>query len=172
MKKNILLIALVILPFVHFAQGNLPVGEKRINAGTGFSNFGFPVYVGLDVAIHPDITVGPQISFRRYSTRDFGVRYNQSLILLALNGDYHFNTLLELPREFDVYAGVALGYYIWTDPDFDDNPFFNDLRGEVSGIGLALHIGGRYFFSDDLALNVEIGGGTTSDGKIGITYQF
>ncbi len=167
MKKIVFVCLLAFISSYTMAQGTLPEGGKRINAGFGFSSFGTPVYAGLDFGLTDEITLGPQISYRNYSQRFLGVRFEQDLILIGVNLDYHFNTLLELPREFDLYAGVHLGYFIWSDTD--DNGFA-DL--ESSGFGASLQVGGRYFFSDEWALNLELGGGTVSGGKIGITYQF
>lgn len=167
MKKYLLICFLLIMTLPSFSQGNLPEGGKRVNAGFGFSNFGTPVYVGVDFGITEDITIGPQISYRNYSQRFLGVRFRQDLILIGVNGDYHFNTLLDLPSEFDVYAGLHLGYFIWSD---DDDTPGNDF--ENSGFGASIHVGGRYFFTNEWALNVELGGGTASGGKIGVSFQF
>jgi hypothetical protein len=83
---------------------------------------------------------------------------------LAFNGNYHFNTLFNMPSEWNFYAGLTLGYYIWS--DLDDYP---DARG--SGIGLDAQIGGRYFFSDKFGVNLEFGGGTGAGGSFGITVK-
>jgi outer membrane immunogenic protein len=167
MKKTALIIFLLVGSLSSYAQGSLAEGGKRLNAGFGFSNYGTPVYVGLDLGITDAITLGPQISYRRYGQKFLGTNYNQNLIVISLNGDYHFNSLLELPSEFDVYAGLNIGYYIWS-----DNNNLNGATFQSSGIGLAAQIGGRYFFSENLAVNLEFGGGTASGGKVGITYQF
>ena len=62
------------------AQAPLGKGNKQLNAGFGFSSWGVPVYVGMDFGVHPDVTIGPQVSFRSYSERyNFnGTRYNYS----------------------------------------------------------------------------------------------
>lgn len=152
------------------AQAPLGKGNKQLNAGFGFSNWGVPIYAGLDFGVHPDITIGPQVSFRSYSERyndGLGNRisYSHSIFVLAFNGNYHFNSLLNISSEFDFYAGLTLGYYIWSSP--------NDYLGNrASGVGLDAQVGGRYFFSDEWAVNLEFGGGTASGGKIGITYKF
>ncbi|REK07026.1 MAG: hypothetical protein DWQ44_08250 [Bacteroidetes bacterium] len=148
-----------------FAQAPLQKGEKQLNAGFGFSNWGLPIYAGVDFGVHQDITVGPQISFRSYREKFRDIRYGHTIIVLGATGNYHFNTLLNIPSEWNVYAGLSLGYFIWSSPSA-----YIGSRG--SGIGLDAQIGGRYFFSDQFGLNLEFGGGTTAGGKIGITYKF
>lgn len=151
------------------AQAPLGKGNKQLNAGFGFSSWGVPVYVGMDFGVHPDVTIGPQVSFRSYSEkyRDINgnrIGYSHSIFVLGFNGNYHFNSLLNISKEFDFYAGLTLGYYIWSSPS-------EYLGNRSSGLGLDAQIGGRYFFSDQWAINVEFGGGTASGGKIGITYK-
>jgi len=151
-----------------FAQAPLGEGNKQLNAGFGFSSWGVPIYAGLDFGIHPDVTIGPQVSFRSYSENyNFnGSRFNysHSIFVFGFNGNYHFNSLLNISSQFDFYAGATVGYYIWSSPS-------DYIGNRSSGIGLDAQVGGRYFFSDQWALNIEFGGGTASGGKIGITYE-
>lgn len=170
MKKAILICLTILCGLTYtFAQGSLEQEGKQLNAGFGFSNFGTPVYVGLDYGIHPDITIGPQISYRKYSEKwNFSgstFKYSHTIFVLGFNGNYHFNTLLDIASQWDVYAGLTLGYYVWSSP--------NDYLGnKSSGIGLDVQIGARYFFADNFGINLELGGGTGSGGKFGITYKF
>jgi outer membrane immunogenic protein len=164
MKKIKLLLVFSILgATVAFAQAPPGKGGKQLNAGLGLSSWGVPVYVGLDFGVHPDITIGPEISFRSYRPRYFGDRYNRNVTKIGFNGNYHFNTLLNIPSEWNFYAGLTLGYYIWSG---DDYPGAN-----TSVMRLSAQIGGRYFFSDKFGLNLEFGGGYVTDGKFGITLK-
>ena len=148
-----------------FAQGTLGKGGKQLNAGFGFSNWGVPIYAGVDFGVHESITIGPKVSFRTYNQTILSNRYSQTLIVISFNGNYHFNQLLELPDPLDLYAGLSLGYYIWaSDQDFSG--------AQASGIGLEGQIGVRYFFSDKFGLNLEFGGGVGTGGGFGITYKF
>jgi hypothetical protein len=163
MKKiNSLFILLSLLAIAEsYAQSALPKGEKQLNAGLGFSNFGTPVYIGVDFAVHDDLTVGPQVSYR--SHKNLG--YNFNILVISGNANYHFNTLLDIPSEFDLYAGLTLAYYSWSKP--------NSFPGRSnSGIQLEAQIGGRYYFDSQWAANLEFGGGNASGGKIGISYKF
>jgi hypothetical protein len=152
------------------AQGNLGKGGKQLNAGVGFSSFGVPVYIGADFGVHESISVGPRISYRNNSERFGGFKYSQSLTVIAFNGNYHFNKLLSLPDEWNIYAGLTLGYYIWSDVKWDGTTI-DTFGGEGSGIGLDAQLGARYFFNEKWGLNLELGGGTASGGNFGVTYK-
>ncbi len=167
MKKLFVISFLIIGSLSAFAQGSLDKGGKQLNAGVGFSNFGVPIYVGMDFGVHESITVGPRLSYRNYNQTINGFAFNQNLIVLSFNGNYHFNKLIELPSEWDLYAGLTLGYYIWSVKDNNNN--FN--TNQSSGIGLDAQLGARYFFNDKVGLNLEFGGGTGNGGLFGVTIK-
>lgn len=170
MKRLLLLtIALVGFTFYSHAQSPIGVGAKQLNAGFGFSNWGVPVYAGLDFGVHPDITIGPQVSFRSHSETYYdGTRnrkWNHNLFTIGFNGNYHFDRLLELPSEWNVYAGLTLGYFIWSSP--------SEYTGTRSStLNLYAQVGGRYYFSDRFGVCLEFGGGYVSGGRFGISYKF
>lgn len=153
-----------------YAQAPLEKGGAQLNAGLGFSTWGVPVYVGADFGIHPAITIGPKLSYRKYNDKFLGGEYSQSLTVISFNGNYHFNELLNLTSQWNVYAGLSLGYYIWSDVKWNNNSNAA-FGGEATGLGLDLQVGGRYFFNDKWALNLELGGGTGSGGSFGVTYK-
>lgn len=137
----------------------------QINAGIGLGDWGIPVYAGLDQYVHPDITVGGVFSFRSYDEKWGDDYYDHSIIGLAANGNYHFNRLLGISNQWDLYAGLSLGFYIWSSPS-------NYPGNHASGLGLGAQLGGRYFFSDKFGINLELGGGdVVSGGKFGITIR-
>jgi outer membrane immunogenic protein len=165
MKKLLLLTILSGISLTTlFAQAPPGKGGAQLNAGVGFSSWGTPVYIGADFGVHPDITIGPKFSYRNYNYNASGVNWDQSLTVLAFNGNYHFNTLLKMSSKWNFYAGVTLGYYVWSSNDF--------TGAQASGIGFDGQIGGRYFFSNNFGINLEFGGGTATGGNLGITYKF
>jgi len=167
MKKISILFALVILTFsVVNAQAPIAKGGKQLNAGVGFSGWGIPLYVGMDFGIHPDISIGFEGSFRSYNQSIAGTKYGSTIIGFSGNGNYHFNRILEIPSNFDFYAGLNIGFYFWSSPS-------NYPGTGGSGLGLGGQVGGRYFFKNNFGLNLEFGGGNAfSGGKFGITYIF
>lgn len=148
------------------AQAPIGIGQAQINAGLGFSSSGVPVYAGFDIGVHEDITVGGELSFRSYDDSWDGNSYNHTMIGIAGNANYHLNTLLELPSEWDVYGGLNLGFYIVNTSD-------SGYDGTAdSGFGLGAQVGGRYYFNEKYGINLEFGGGSTfSGGKVGISIK-
>jgi hypothetical protein len=165
MKKQILTIALLITASMIFAQGPISKGQSQINVGVGLSSWGVPVYLGLDYAVHPDITLGGELSFRSYNNNWRNDKYHHSIIGILGNANYHFNTVLDIPSPWDFYAGLNLGFYSWSSP--------NNYEGsQTSGLGLGAQIGGRYYFSNKVGINLEFGGGNAfSGGKFGLTIK-
>ncbi|KXH79127.1 outer membrane protein [Chryseobacterium kwangjuense] len=169
MKKKIFLLGLMSFFGIVNAQ-RIQKNEAQMNVAIGVANgWGIPVSVGVDYGIHNDITVGIEGSFasEKFAGDDIKGRW----IGVGANGNYHFNSLLKIPNKWDFYAGATLAYnsfsYKFRGSEYDY------LAGESSGVGFAGQVGGRYFFTDHLAFNVELGGGTiASGGKAGLTYKF
>jgi outer membrane immunogenic protein len=165
MKKLLLLSTLMLICITaSLAQAPLGKGGAQLNAGLGFSSWGTPIYVGADFGVHPDITIGPTISFRDHNYNYLGTRYSQNLTVIGFNGNYHFNKLLNMPSKWNVYAGLTLGYFIWSNGDY--------AGAKDSDIGWAGQLGARYFFTKNFGVNLEFGGGTATGGGLGITYKF
>jgi hypothetical protein len=168
MKIKVSLIIVLFALGVLSVKGQAPIGigETQINAGLGFSSNGVPVYAGFDIGVHEDITVGGELSFRSYHDSWDGNSYSHSMIGIAGNANYHLNTVLEIPKEWDVYGGLNLGFYFVNTSD-------SDYGGDAnSGFGLGAQIGGRYYFNDKYGINLEFGGGSTfSGGKVGISIR-
>ena len=163
MKKFALLICIVFLiSYVSNAQAPIEPGEKQINAGIGLSTFGLPLYAGLEIGLDNNISVGGELSYRKYTRLS---SWSPSIITVAGLANYHFHELLDIPSEWDLYAGLTAGYSIWSYSGTS-----SALRAGRSRIFLAGQVGGRYYLSDNFAINVELGGGTYSGGKIGVTF--
>lgn len=166
--KKLSIIVLVSVLSVLTVNGQSPTikGNKQLNAGVGFSGWGVPLYVGMDFGVNKDITLGFEFSFRSLNENYSNTRYNSSIIGISGNGNYHFNRILEIPSDWDFYAGLNLGYYFWQTPS-------NYIGNGSSELGLGAQIGGRYYFSNNFGINLEFGGGNAfNGGKFGITYIF
>lgn len=112
------------------------------------------------------MTIGGQAEFRSYNDRFGGNRYSHQILGLSGNVNFHFNHLLELPEEWNVYGGANLGFYLWNSP--------RGYGGSGSGgLAVGLQVGGRYFFNESWGVNLELGGTQLfGGGKIGATYRF
>lgn len=167
MKKplTILLLCFVTVAAA-YSQRPMHKGTEQLNAGIGLSGWGVPVYVGLDFGHSKDVSFGIEASFRSYGQDYTGSRYNSTIFGFSGNFNYHFNRILEIPKTWDFYAGLNLGYYVWSSPS-------NYPGSGTSGLGLGAQIGGRYFIKNNFGLNLEFGGGNAfSEGKFGITCIF
>lgn len=165
MSKITLLLGFLCLHGFLFAQNPLPQGRSQFNAGLGFSDHGAPIYLGLDFGVERDISLGVELSVRAYRENWKNNRYNRSVIGIAGNGNYHFNRIMNIPRKWDFYAGLNIGFFIYNKPE--------DYDGDnTSGLGLGAQLGGRYYFSEKWGINLEFGGGNAfSNGKFGVSIK-
>ena len=153
-----------VLGLAVMAQNPLKKGTAQLNFGFGFSNYGLPVYLGFDYGVHPDVSLGAELSYRHFDESWNKGNYNRTVLGIAGNVNYHFNRIMHIPSNWDLYAGLNVGFYSW-----------NKLDGyggsHTSGLGLGAQLGGRYFFSR-WGINLEVGGSNAfSGGKIGLTYK-
>ena len=151
MKKIALLVGLVFIAATMFAQyGAAPLtkGQKQLNFGLGSSNHGIPAYIGMDFAVHNDITVGPVVKVRIDDDISFG---------LLGRGDYHFNRIIGIPSNFDFYAGASVGFFSGNE--------------DAGGIDIGIQVGGRWYWSEKWGLNLEFGGGTGYGTSIGLSMK-
>jgi hypothetical protein len=165
MKKALSTFIFTSIIIIANAQSPLPVGKNQLNIGLGLSGWGIPVYIGIDHSVSRDITLGGELSFRSYKENYRNYDYNHHITGISVNGNYHFNRLLTIPQNFDFYAGLNLGFYIWSSP--------SDYNGShTSGLDLNAQIGGRYYFSKNAGINLEFGGGNAfSGGKFGLSFK-
>ncbi len=165
MKKHLLLL-LIVFTYSLSAQYALKESTWQLNAGFGFSSWGLPIYVGVDYGVAKDISVGGEFSYRSYGEDFGGSKFDHTIIGISANGNYHFNSVLNIPTKWDVYAGLNLGFYTWSSP----SGYGGSGNG---GLGLGLQLGARYYFNPAWAVNLEFGGGNAfSGGKIGVSHIF
>ncbi len=165
MKKIFLTIALLLTFGISYSQYALPKNKLQLNAGFGFSGWGIPIYASIDYGIHKDISIGGEISFRSYNEYWYSDYYNRTIIGLLSNCNYHFNSILNAPNEIDLYAGLNIGFYVWSSAH-------NYHGNSNSGLGIGAQMGGRYYFSSKFAGNLELClGNSVSGAKIGLTIK-
>lgn len=153
-KKISLVFAVFLVSSMAFSQGKAPigVGGKQLNFGIGLNNAGFPVYIGLDFGVHPDITIGGAITTNLNNFNYMG---------FFGKGDYHWNRLLGIPSNWDFYAGVQVGA----------RAYFNNHNNDFKGFSFNVHVGGRWYWSN-WGLNLEFGGGSGYGAQFGVSKKF
>ncbi len=166
MKRTVItLVSVFVIMATSYGQNPLPVGKAQLNFGVGFSNNGIPIYGGFDFGVAKNITLGGELSYRSYNENWNSNKYKHNVFGISANGNYHFNTLLNIQEKWDVYAGLNLGFYSWSSPDGYDGD-------NTSGLGLGAQVGARYYFSKKVGVNLEFGGGNAfSGGKFGLTVR-
>lgn len=164
--NKILLAVTVLCAFgTIYGTNALAKGQTQLNAGVGLSSWGVPVYIGLDYGVHQDVTLGGELSFQSYKEGYHDTDYDHTIMGVSGNANYHFNNILEIPSNWDLYAGLSLGFYVWNSP--------NGYHGShSSGLGVSGQIGGRYYFTNKFGVNLEFGGGNEfSGGKFGVSIR-
>ncbi|HEY3371220.1 MAG TPA: hypothetical protein VGK10_10250 [Prolixibacteraceae bacterium] len=168
MKKLLLIVALALISGFSFSQkshNEYSHGANQLNLGVGLSQWGVPVYIGFDHYINNDVTLGGEFSYRNYRENWDHNYYDRNIMGFSGNANYHFNRILEIPSNWDFYAGLNVGFYVWNSLD-------NYHGNNNSGVGLGGQIGGRYYISNKVALNLEFGGGNAfNGGKFGVTIK-
>ncbi len=166
--KKLLLCAVVAFSASAFGQ-RAQKGDLQLNAGIAFphryaDNVG--LYAGLDYGIHNDITLGVEARFGSKNHHNHG---DERWFGLGFNGNYHFNRIMQIPNNWDFYAGATVGFNAFShDHKYDNYPDWHE-----SGPGVSAQVGGRYFFNNNFGLNAEANvGNVFNGGKFGITYKF
>jgi outer membrane immunogenic protein len=175
MKNLILVVAFVLISGLTFSQNRVVIqknhtssGANQLNLGVGLSEWGIPVYIGFDHFVSQDVTLGAEFSYRNYAKYYFyNDRYYGSNIMgFSGNANYHFNSVLNIPSNWDFYAGLNIGFYTYGNEPVGYN------GTHTSGLGLGGQIGGRYYLSNKVGLNLEFGGTNAfRGGKFGLTIK-
>lgn len=176
MKKGMILAAFMGAGICAAAQGtangryrNYNDGAVLLNAGIGLSNWGVPLYGGVEAYIQ-DFTLGGVLSYRRYYSDWRNYRYDFSATTLSGVANYHFNRVLRIPSNWDLYLGANIGYNFEGYNRAPGAPEYTYRR--VGGLAAGLQLGGRYYFSRSAGLNLEVGGGNVlSDVRFGLTFR-
>ena len=151
MKRLNLIAILSMLSFTIMAQSGssaLPKGNIQLNFGSGINTHGFPVYVGLDFAVHNNVTLGPLLKVR--------FEDNKTSVTLLGKADFHWNQLMGIPSNWDFYTGGNLGGKL------NDGIFLD----------LGFQVGGRWYWNNKMGLNLEFSGGSGFGTLIGMSMKF
>ena len=166
MKRVNLFFTLLCLGSLAYSQGTMHINQSQLNIGVGLSEYGTPVYLGMDYGAGRNLSIGGEFSFRSYDEYWGQYYYRRNITGISANANYHFNSILLIPSAFDLYAGLNLGFYNWSSPDA---AYYGNHN---SGLGLGAQIGGRYYFTRKFGVNLEFGGGNAfSGGKVGLTFK-
>ena len=114
------------------------------------------------------ISLGGYIGNTGYKYTDLGYTARWNYTIVGVRSAYHYNGFTHIP-ELDIYGGVMLGYNIAKySSDSGDDSLGNSYG---SGLGLSGFVGGRWFFTEQLGVYVELGYGVSAL-NVGVTYNF
>jgi outer membrane immunogenic protein len=142
MMKKILTIAAIISAVAFSSSTVYGQAQKYLNVGGA----GTGLYASIEFPVSSVITIAPQ----------FSTDYNFNALVFAGKGNFYFDDIFELPGEWDVYAGINLGWRVESGND---------------GFNFGAQVGARWFWSDKWGVNAEFGGGSGVLGGIGLTLK-
>lgn len=147
MKKLIFTSILCVCALTGYSQNQGP----HFNAGLGLDGRGIPVYASYDWGFKEDFNLGVGAAFNTG-----GDEFDGGVFGAGFFTQWYADRVLDIPSDFDAYAGIGVYYY-------------NHKNGD--DLDLGLFIGGRYYFNDKIGLNLEFGGGTlVQGGRIGVSW--
>lgn len=174
--KNKIFIGVLILFTMYSVNTNAQFnpyakGNGLLSAGVGASSWGIPLFVRYEHPVVDNITVGGALSFQTKSEKISVYKWNHTITGLNARGSYHFNELLNVPDEWDIYGGASLGYFIWNTKYSGSGTTFDYTGSGSGGFSLGGHVGARYFFKEKIGVVLELGGGTVlAGGTVGVTF--
>jgi hypothetical protein len=157
MKKVILVVAALLVSATsafaqnpEFSKGNLIVGPR---VGLGYFGSGVGFGVSGEYGVLPQLGVVGSLGYSGFSSGF----WNYTNIIIAVGANYHFD-LLKVPK-LDTYGGLNIGYnigsYTYNGPG--GSGVFDGVG--YSGFIWGFTLGGRYYFSNNLAGVLELGYG-------------
>ena len=124
-----------------------------------------------DVGGPGTISLGGYLGFKSFKYA-YPTFYSQkwSYTVIGIRSAYHYNGLNI--QHLDVYGGVMLSYNVLSYTYESNNSFYDNRGGNYpSALGFSIYIGGKYYFSSNVAGFLELGYGI-SYATIGGSYKF
>lgn len=160
-----------------FEQGLLSISPGINFGGLGFygNGTGIPLIASGEYGIIDYVGVGPYAGFANYSWGSGASKYSYRFISVGLRGDFHYSSFLEEILEMDMnsdkvdlYLALVFGYQIST----YSGPEGSVFRGVYGNRGTSgVIVGGRYYFSKNLAVFGEAGRSIYGALNVGITLR-
>ncbi|HIP49747.1 MAG TPA: hypothetical protein EYG92_12390 [Lutibacter sp.] len=141
--RKLLIVLITLISFSTLqAQSFTGQGDQKLQAGFTFYGYGTGIKATYDYGLNESFSIGVGANF-------FNSGIYSSGFFIFGRGDYHFQEIIDIPNELDVYIGAELG-----------------LIGK-SNFGIGGHIGARYEFANNLSAFLEVG----NNGAIGVTLS-
>jgi hypothetical protein len=172
---------LIVLIFFFAFIGNVSAQEKfgkTLNLGAGIVYYGYVgglspgIMANFEFDLVKNVTLAPFVGFYTYHNNYYyydpynpqksNYGYRETVIPFGVKGSYYFDDLLNLPREFDLYAAASAGFNIrmvsW------DNGFNGGNYAAHSLLYGNIHAGGEYHFTKKTGFFVDLSTGMSTVG--------
>jgi len=178
--KRILAVAvlLVVALSVSFSQMSYKKGDQNVSAMIGLGGVGglygtstIPaISVSYDYGYNENITFGGIAGYAGSSEDFYWAEYKYSYIIIAARGAYHLDLLHN--SNLDTYGGIMLGYNIVSSSVSNKAGYAGTYNATASSSYMLFggFIGGRYYFTPNLAAQAELGYGLGIL-NLGISYK-
>ncbi|MCL2802254.1 MAG: hypothetical protein FWD28_10905 [Treponema sp.] len=188
MKKKLVIVLVIFvmaigsasaLDFMNAAEGVKDSGFL-INVGVGFGTLSPydmivpPVGISVEYMLPIDlpISVGGFFDFAMYGSGNkdtFAGYYQDMPMVFGLKGSWHVD--FGVPN-LDIYASVVLGYMIWERSREYTFIGPQTQKFNMSAVYFGTHLGGRYFFTDNIGAYAELGYSALTFARIGLALKF
>lgn len=183
MKKIFLVLVSLSISGILFAQP-FNKGTNVVSAGIGLgSSLGGFTYGSQTPALSLQyergvwevggpgvISLGGYAGMKSYKYSGSGYTQKWGYTIIGIRSAYHYNGINS--DKFDVYGGLMLSYNILNYSYKDDQGNNIGSNGNYgSAAGFTAYVGGRYFFSDNIAAFAEAGYGV-SYLTLGLAFKF
>lgn len=175
MKKIYLVVSFVLLLSLttSYAQqyDRYHKGDFMLSGGIGAGYYyagGATLSINGEYSVTDEIGVGGYFGYTHWNYGYIFGDYKYNFIDIGARASYHFGKLLKVRNDkFDPYAGAFLGFVSssYTGP----NGAYRDAYD--GGLRTGIHVGARYFFTENFAGFGEIGAGFVPI-LIGVSYKF
>lgn len=189
MKKNLTLLFIGLSAMMATRAQQFQKGTNVVSAGIGlgssilsYSGTSQTPAISLqyergvwDVGGPGVISLGGYAGFKgykysgKYGSYNFEQKWNYTVI--GVRSAYHYNGLKA--DKVDLYGGVMLSYNIlkYSYTDNSGQGVYSGAGSYGSAAGFSIYIGGRYFFTDNLAAFMELGYGVAYL-NLGVALKF
>lgn len=152
-------------------QVQLNSGDRYdlLHAGFGLSTRGLPVYAGVEQTVDEHLSAALMASFQSYGENGTAGSWTHQYFGLGLQGNYHF--VEWAPEDFDLFAGLTLGWYAHQYKWAGVGPAPGNYGGNaIGGFQLAGQLGARYQL-EDWTLMAQLNGGLLLSGfLVGLSF--
>jgi len=171
MKRNLFTILFITLFSISAFAQEFEKGDKVLNLGIGFGSTLYtgsyytsslpPISGSFEVGILDDVLeegsigVGGYVGFSRYKYEYLDWGYKYSNFIIGGRGVFHYPLLDKL----DTYTGILLGFRVISAKEFGNQLIGWNYNASSSGLVGSWYVGGRYYFSDNIAAMLELGYG-------------